>query len=38
LCEGRGGVGPITLFDAAALRTRIAAEAGEFRLADEISR
>ena len=34
LCEGRGGVGPITLFDAAAFPTRIAAEAGEFRLAD----
>jgi 3-oxoacyl-[acyl-carrier-protein] synthase II len=34
LCEGRGGVGPITLFDAAAFATRIAAEAGEFRLAD----
>ena len=34
LCEGRGGVGPITLFDAAAFPTRIAAEAGEFRLSD----
>ena len=29
LCEGRGGVGPITLFDAATFATRIAAEVGE---------
>ena len=34
LCEGRGGVGPITLFDAATFTTRIAAEVAGFRLAD----
>ncbi|MGP0069296.1 MAG: beta-ketoacyl-[acyl-carrier-protein] synthase family protein [Isosphaeraceae bacterium] len=34
LCEGRGGVGPITHFDAATFPTRIAAEACGFRLAD----
>jgi 3-oxoacyl-[acyl-carrier-protein] synthase II len=34
LCEGRGGVGPITLFDATTFATRIAAEVASFRLAD----
>jgi 3-oxoacyl-[acyl-carrier-protein] synthase II len=34
MCEGRGGVGPITLFDAAGFATRIAAEVKGFRLAD----
>ena len=34
MCEGRGGVGPITLFDAATFATRIAAEVKDFRLAD----
>jgi len=34
LCEGRGGIGPITLFDASTFATRIAAEATSFRLAD----
>jgi 3-oxoacyl-[acyl-carrier-protein] synthase II len=34
LCAGRGGVGPITLFDAATFATRIAAEVADFRLAD----
>jgi 3-oxoacyl-[acyl-carrier-protein] synthase II len=34
LCEGRGGIGPITLFDASTFPTRIAAEAGDFRLSD----
>jgi 3-oxoacyl-[acyl-carrier-protein] synthase II len=34
LCEGRSGVGPITLFDASTFATRIAAEVTEFRLAD----
>ena len=34
LCEGRGGVGPITHFDAASFPTRIAAEVSGFRLAD----
>ena len=34
LCEGRGGVGPITLFNAATFATRIAAEIGCFRLSD----
>jgi 3-oxoacyl-[acyl-carrier-protein] synthase II len=34
LCEGRGGVGPITHFDAATFATRIAAEVKGFRLAD----
>ncbi len=34
LCEGRGGVGPIGLFDASEFPTRIAAEVGGFRLAD----
>ena len=34
LREGRGGVGPITLFNAATFATRIAAEIVRFRLAD----
>ena len=34
LCEGRGGVGSITHFDAASFPTRIAAEVRDFRLAD----
>jgi 3-oxoacyl-[acyl-carrier-protein] synthase II len=34
LCEGRGGVGPMTLFDASTFATRIAAEVGGFRLSD----
>jgi len=34
MCEGRGGVGPITLFDAATFATRIAAEVRGFRLVD----
>ena len=34
LREGRGGVGPITLFDAATFATRIAAEVKGFDLAD----
>jgi 3-oxoacyl-[acyl-carrier-protein] synthase II len=34
MCEGRGGVGPITLFDATTFATRIAAEVSGFRLAD----
>ena len=34
LREGKGGVGPITLFDARTFATRIAAEAGGFRLSD----
>src|SRR4051812_36427164 len=36
LQEGRSGVGPISLFDARAFPTKIAAEAKEFRLADYI--
>ncbi len=34
LCEGRGGVGAISLFDASTFATRIAAEAASFRLSD----
>src|SRR5947209_7018892 len=34
LQQGRSGVGPITLFDAATFPTRIAAEAKDFALAD----
>lgn len=34
MCEGRGGVGPISLFDAATFATRIAAEVTGFHLAD----
>ena len=34
MCEGRGGVGPMTLFDASTFATRIAAEVGGFRLSD----
>jgi 3-oxoacyl-[acyl-carrier-protein] synthase II len=34
LREGRGGVGPITLFNAATFPTRIAAEIGGFRLSE----
>jgi len=34
LCEGRGGVGPVTLFDASTFATQIAAEVAGFRLAD----
>jgi 3-oxoacyl-[acyl-carrier-protein] synthase II len=34
LCEGRSGVGPVTLFDAAGFATRIAGEVTGFRLAD----
>jgi 3-oxoacyl-[acyl-carrier-protein] synthase II len=34
LAEGRGGVGPITLFDASEFATRIAAEVPGFRLSD----
>ncbi len=34
LCEGRSGVGPVTLFDASAFATRIAAEVRDFHLAD----
>jgi 3-oxoacyl-[acyl-carrier-protein] synthase II len=34
MCEGRGGVGPITLFDASTFITKIAAEVAGFRLAD----
>src|SRR4051812_46169880 len=34
MCEGRGGVGPITLFDATTFATRIAAEVAGFRLGD----
>ncbi|AGA26058.1 beta-ketoacyl-[acyl-carrier-protein] synthase family protein [Singulisphaera acidiphila] len=34
LCEGRGGVGPITLFDASTFATRIAGEVAGFRLGD----
>lgn len=36
LCAGRSGVGPISLFDAAALRTRIAAEVRDLVLPDAI--
>jgi 3-oxoacyl-[acyl-carrier-protein] synthase II len=32
--DGRGGVGPITLFDATTFATRIAAEISDFRLSD----
>ncbi|WZP00608.1 beta-ketoacyl-[acyl-carrier-protein] synthase II [Isosphaeraceae bacterium EP7] len=34
LREGRGGVGPVTLFDATTFATRIAAEVDDFRLGD----
>src|SRR3954447_3646732 len=34
LCEGRGGVAPVTLFDASEFAIRIAAEVAGFRLAD----
>lgn len=34
LCEGRGGIGPITLFDASTFATRIAGEVAGFRLSD----
>ncbi len=34
LCEGRSGVGPVTLFDASTFATRIAAEVVDFRLAN----
>ncbi len=34
--EGRGGVGPITLFDAGTFPTRIAAELKDFRLARDL--
>ncbi len=34
LQEGRGGVGPVTLFDAATFATRIAAEVANFKLSD----
>jgi 3-oxoacyl-[acyl-carrier-protein] synthase II len=34
LCEGRSGVGPVTLFDAESFATRIAGEVVGFRLAD----
>ena len=36
LREGRGGVGPITLFDASTFATRIAAELKGFRLSDDL--
>ncbi len=36
LREGRGGVGPISLFDAGTFPTRIAAELKDFRLARDI--
>src|SRR5260370_42468592 len=36
LQEGRSGVGPITLFDAATFATRIAAEVHDFRLDDYV--
>jgi 3-oxoacyl-[acyl-carrier-protein] synthase II len=36
LCEGRGGVAPIRLFDAGAFPTRIAAELKEFQLARDL--
>ncbi len=36
LCEGRGGVGPISLFDAGTFPTRIAAELKDFRLARDL--
>ncbi len=34
LCEGHGGIGPITLFDASTFATRIAGEVAGFRLSD----
>jgi 3-oxoacyl-[acyl-carrier-protein] synthase II len=36
LKEGRGGVGPVTLFDAGSFATRIAAELKEFSLPDDL--
>ena len=38
LLSGKSGVGPITLFDARTLPTRIAAEVANFRLEDYIDR
>lgn len=36
LCAGRSGIGPITLFDATGLKSRIAGEVKEFNAADYI--